>query len=135
MVDKSNGTVISSLFLRIAAYFGSNVSAAVILPMRTRKELNSLVRATNERLPPDCPENWCESHAWRYLSPLKDTEDEAPSGNCIACGLSAWCAIVTMGMGMLESPPLPVAFSSMLSVPSGLCCADLRTAKQKGFGR
>mmetsp|Transcript_122681 Transcript_122681/g.392811 ORF Transcript_122681/g.392811 Transcript_122681/m.392811 type:complete len:325 (+) Transcript_122681:884-1858(+) len=128
MVDKSSGMVSSSLFCTMAAYFGSKTVADAILPTKTNIELNCRALLTSDNFAPACPENWCDSQAWRCLSPLNRTRTEALNENSMGCGFVAWAASVTMGAAMLESPPGPTTSSSRLTVPSGLCLSDRRTA-------
>mmetsp|Transcript_34292 Transcript_34292/g.69307 ORF Transcript_34292/g.69307 Transcript_34292/m.69307 type:complete len:362 (-) Transcript_34292:1147-2232(-) len=134
MVDKSRGMVSSSLFCTMAAYFGSKVVADAMRPTRTSIELNCLARDTNDSFEPLWPENWCDNQACKYLSPWKQTLVEALMGNCIGCGEALWATNVTMGAAMLESPPGPLTSCSMLTVPSGACTSERRTAKQNGVG-
>mmetsp|Transcript_72362 Transcript_72362/g.234133 ORF Transcript_72362/g.234133 Transcript_72362/m.234133 type:complete len:280 (-) Transcript_72362:77-916(-) len=128
IVERSRGMVSSSLFCTMAACLGSNVRAEVMRPTSTSMELNCLALATSCRLSPDSPENWCDSQAWRYLSPPKETFVEAFRGKYIGC---SWLLRATrVGTG----PGAPPVACSMLTVPSGLCRSERRTAKQKGAG-
>mmetsp|Transcript_56950 Transcript_56950/g.135773 ORF Transcript_56950/g.135773 Transcript_56950/m.135773 type:complete len:347 (+) Transcript_56950:765-1805(+) len=135
IVDRFKGMVSSSLFWIMAAYFGSKLVADETRPIRTSIELNCLARATNDSSQPDCPENWCESQAWRCLSPAKVTFVDALSGKVMGADSAVLATMVTMGLLMLESPPDPTTASSILTVPSGLCVSERRTEKQRGFGR
>mmetsp|Transcript_65098 Transcript_65098/g.180557 ORF Transcript_65098/g.180557 Transcript_65098/m.180557 type:complete len:207 (+) Transcript_65098:598-1218(+) len=134
MVDAFSGIVSSSLFCTIAACLGSKVEADAMRPTSTSKELNCRALDTSDSLLPDCSENLCESQACRYLSPPNCTFVEALSGNCMGCGRVLRAARVTIGAPMFESPPGPAASSSTLTVPSGACNSERRTAKQKGAG-
>mmetsp|Transcript_16025 Transcript_16025/g.38015 ORF Transcript_16025/g.38015 Transcript_16025/m.38015 type:complete len:229 (+) Transcript_16025:1468-2154(+) len=133
MVVRLSGIRKSSLFCTIIPYLGSKVSAETTRPMSTMKLLSWRACAVSCTSDGVCPLNAVMSHACTKRSPLKRTAVAALMLNFIGFDPRPPRTWVKTGS---KRPPsiLPPLFSSIATMPSGLCSSERRTAYEKATG-